>query len=1167
MDKIKVVLVYSSDLQEEQQEIEILIPKLNKLFRSRAMELELVNWEDTDSASKIEEYNRNLDDSEICITLYWKQFKDHIVDELETAYERLKRGETPNKLYVYFKNSPEQDVAKELAAFRDSFASKYGHFYCTFDNVDTMRLNFLMQLEVYQKDKWREQILKLENGKVQIDGVTFVDLKNIPFNACNDIYLDLQKQLSSIEDDIVTLEGDESLKSELWAKHKDRKDVREKIDELQKALLETARTITSMYGVSSSDRIRRASEQFEKGNYKGANAILDLEEIKADSKKNIVNYKEGKELIESSHDSIKSIIEEYKLKANLIVSDVNNSNRINEAFSSYDSALNVAQEIGYDKYKYASILFSYANFAMRYNSFKKTIELFEMALAIYEEYPNNGSIDIMHKISVILCNLGTVYRDMKQYEKSESYYIRSLEICLSLGVDTFYNYARILSNLALLYQVTANYKAAEKHSLQALEVAELLEKNNPGYYLDLVSGSLNNLALLYHEIEDYKKAEEYALKCLNVYKKIEYVYSNDLLYEQANAINNAARIYFETNRYEKAKSLYFESIAITRKLAKVNPELYLPKVAAYLNNLAALYQDINDFTAAEDLYHESYDIINPYVNEYTEVYLNEYILIITGFAHVYKETCRIDSAITLYHEALELLTKYSDMCFNVYLPKISEILNDLANTYMTINNIDEAEACYMRSLEIAKAYFDHNDDSRQNQLANTLNNIALFYKAINQYSKAEDYSFRCLTIREQQILVNENANLHSLAKALNNIGLLYIDYSKFDKANKYLQRSLNYYIQLAEVTPSKYTKYLITTYNNLASGFLQSAQYTEAERYALKSFDLAKTHVVDNFQIYGDSYAGILIHLGILYRATNRGKMSEGVYLEALEIKSKLAQDNPNAYLPDVALIYNNLSVLYRVVLKEYIKAEECILSALGIREELAERLPDTYLPIVADSLTNLGGIYSETSRYSEADKCLNRALNIYESFEFQSPGVYIDKLHNIRQSIAILDNINNTNNIATKKIIKLSLDEIEDKINSGDNLSLYDYFTDAQTSTPEEQFYLGLSLLRLNVTGKAYQIFEDIYLDISNSESIRFSALTNMIFCLLVNCKLNKYLQIYNTLSIEDKNDEDIKLLHSYYENRVITKYRVSFIHRLLGKKDEDHCTLNIPKPYGFML
>jgi len=57
--------------------------------------------------------------------------------------------------------------------------------------------------------------------------------------------------------------------------------------------------------------------------------------------------------------------------------------------------------------------------------------------------------------------------------------------------------------------------------------------------------------------------------------------------------------------------------------------------------------------------------------------------------------------------------------------------------------------------------------------------------------------------------------------------------------------------------------------------------------------------------------AQILNNLAILYRDISRYQEAEAHHLEALKIRRKFAQANPNVYEPDVADTLNNLALFY----------------------------------------------------------------------------------------------------------------------------------------------------------------------------------------------------------------------------------------------------------------
>jgi tetratricopeptide (TPR) repeat protein len=75
----------------------------------------------------------------------------------------------------------------------------------------------------------------------------------------------------------------------------------------------------------------------------------------------------------------------------------------------------------------------------------------------------------------------------------------------------------------------------------------------------------------------------------------------------------------------------------------------------------------------------------------------------------------------------------------------------------------------------------------------------------------------------------------------------------------------------------------------------------------------------------------------------SKASSAQSAYEEALEIYRTLAKASPDAYLSGVAMILNNLGILYRGN-NAHTKAQSAYEEALEIRRTLAKTNPDTYL-------------------------------------------------------------------------------------------------------------------------------------------------------------------------------------------------------------------------------
>ena len=87
---------------------------------------------------------------------------------------------------------------------------------------------------------------------------------------------------------------------------------------------------------------------------------------------------------------------------------------------------------------------------------------------------------------------------------------------------------------------------------------------------------------------------------------------------------------------------------------------------------------------------------------------------------------------------------------------------------------------------------------------------------------------------------------------------------------------------------------------------------------------------------------------------------------ESVRIDRQLAQQRPDAFLPDLAASLNNLANM----LSNLGRREEALALAeesVRIRRQLAQQRPNAFLPDLAASLNNLANMLSDLGRHEEA--------------------------------------------------------------------------------------------------------------------------------------------------------------------------------------------------------
>ena len=113
---------------------------------------------------------------------------------------------------------------------------------------------------------------------------------------------------------------------------------------------------------------------------------------------------------------------------------------------------------------------------------------------------------------------------------------------------------------------------------------------------------------------------------------------------------------------------------------------------------------------------------------------------------------------------------------------------------------------------------------------------------------------------------------------------------------------------------------------------------------------------------------------------------------EAVDICRRLDQRKPSAFLPNLALCLTTLGVMYSN-LHRYPEALEVAKEAVTIHRHLAEHKPDAFLPRLAGSLGNLSLTYSRQYRDEEALKPAEEAVDIERILTERNPDTFLPSL------------------------------------------------------------------------------------------------------------------------------------------------------------------------------
>jgi len=159
-----------------------------------------------------------------------------------------------------------------------------------------------------------------------------------------------------------------------------------------------------------------------------------------------------------------------------------------------------------------------------------------------------------------------------------------------------------------------------------------------------------------------------------------------------------------------------------------------------------------------------------------------------------------------------------------------------------------------------------------------------------------------------------------------------------------------------------------------------------------EAVDIRRKLAQSNPAAFLPDLATSLNNLGNRLSALGRREEALAPTQEAVDIRRNLAQSNPAAFLPDLATSLNNLGVF----LSDLGRREEALVptqEAVDIRRQLARSNPAAFLPALATSLNNLGNCLSALGRRGDALAPTQEAVDIRRKLARSNPAAFLPAL------------------------------------------------------------------------------------------------------------------------------------------------------------------------------
>jgi len=964
MKTIKIFIASSNELEKERLLMASLANELSTRLEKVGIQVIAVEWESLDASMgedhKQEEYNEKLRECDMCMVLYWTKFGMYTKTELDTAYKEKIEGNNPQKVWVYFKevDDPSSMPTEELKQFRDSFPTKYGHFYTPFANFDTLKAHFLLQFMEYQsQDLQGKSIVEVKDGKVTVDGKEYVDLQNVPFAGNNEEYQLLQKNLKKTRKLLAVTEMDDPEYVEYASEIEE---MEEKLTKMESSLWDTALMITKLSTTKCSERLQRAMDLFSKGDNKGAQAILNEDEIAKDVQHNLNLIKLGEE----GKKGLVTNIDEYLLKIQTYENEMEEGWEDN-IISLYEKCIDLGRN-RIDDSKNAELLSDYADFLFYQHYYNKVEAIYTEALSLYKKINISSDLDYEPRIIYCLKQLSLYYIYSNEYQKAESALNEILVSQKEDGEeDEQLRFAEAIVRLAYLHFNQLQYEKALEECEKAITIYKHFE------WYDELCESIYLRGIINKDRGRNDLAEKDALEILDYNKKYE------IDSQTSSAYNLLGNVYNNQLKYDLAIDAYQKALDIVVEKSQKDPHPYLQQIAGGFINHGHMHRLINLYNAAYDDYNKARNILRTLVIQDSLQNSEHYIHCLYNLSNLCKEMKKYTEAEECIDEAINYSRNLAETDAERHLFDLAHSLNIKAIILYEQDKFKEAEQNYLEALEVRKKIVVDFGKQYSDRIAQILSNLGLLHCQTKKYELAEKEYLEAIEIYNQIITEYGLGRGGDIALTYLNLGYLNRCTKQWEKAITYYQESINIFNKSFEegIVREKVSVIQFLSRNYVGIGYCQRVlkQFDNALSCFKKAVEVIGEHFnEDNKIVFASDYSTALNECAwSLYKMDDSLK-AEPFANKAVDIIRLLPESkNPlRMFLDTLACIHRELG--------KYAESESEFLESLTIAEDLYSQNAKQNAYCLYNELKELAFLYFEMKDQAKFNQYKTKALQYY---------------------------------------------------------------------------------------------------------------------------------------------------------------------------------------------
>ncbi len=355
----------------------------------------------------------------------------------------------------------------------------------------------------------------------------------------------------------------------------------------------------------------------------------------------------------------------------------------------------------------------------------------------------------------------------------------------------------------------------------------------------------------------------------------------------------------------------------------------------------------------------------------------EYAESCTNLARVYYYLDRHGEADELYRQAISVYSQAEesdDVCI-----KIADVQMSLADLYYQTNKHKEAEELSAKALEVCKRLAE-TQPSYLEYVANIGSRLAHINRAILSHRFSDMYFVGSLELRSRLLPYGKrvfSALLKTICRMLSEEyeAQGYVKYAKtLQHCSTSIDSSANLKNELAETDFSYYGK---------------TVDCRKIEEWGLQALDIRRKLARNNPEAYESSVAESCKNLAETYLLSDEFDKAERYLEESLEIQKRLMSfkgESENGALAATDCVF---AELYSET-NRFEKAEKAYKSAINIYRSLS------FTNELARTYNHLGRLYCKFGKKDEALDCYFNSIVLYISLYRKSPGAYIDRIVNV---------------------------------------------------------------------------------------------------------------------------------------------------------------------------